>query len=297
MHRQTLSALVATGALLCSAATWAASPTLDKIKETKQITLGYRESSVPFSFLDGANKPVGFSMDLCAAIVNRVKQQLALPSLDVKYVAVNSSNRIPLVKNGTVDIECGGTANNAQRQKEVAFSVATFVSQPKWLVRADSNINNVAALKGQTVVVTQGSNAVAFAKAASEQQKLDLKIVQAKDHGESMLMLDTKRAAGFLEDDILLAAKKAEAKDPKGFKFLPESYEIIYYGLMLPKDDPEFKAVVDKTLSDAMASGAFEQTYKKWFESPIPPHNTNLQFPVSDPLRARIKSPSDKATQ
>lgn len=297
MNYRTLVATIGVMAGFLGGSAQAASPTLDKIKETKQITLGYRESSVPFSYLDASQKPVGFSLDLCSDIVAHIKQQLSLPTLTVNYVAVNSSNRIPLVKNGTVDIECGGTANSLQRQKEVAFSVATFVSQPKWLVRSDSGINNVSGLKGQVVVVTQGSNAVGFAKAANEKDKLDLKIVQAKDHAESMLMLDTKRAAGFLEDDILLAAKKAEARDPNGFKFLPEGYEVLYYGLMLPKGDTEFKALVDKVLSDSMASGAFEKTYHKWFESPIPPHNVNLRFPIGEALRARIKSPSDKASQ
>ena len=208
------SLVIAVAASLLLGAPALAQPTgdtLKKIKETGTITLGYRESSVPFSFLDSQQKPVGLSMDICHAIVEKVKQQLSLPKLEVKEVAVNSSNRIPLVVNGTVDVECGGTANNAARQKQVNFSVATFVSQPLWLVRNDANVKKPADLKGKTIVVTQGSNAVGFARKFNEEQKLDLVTIQAKDHGESMLTLDGGRAVAWLEDDILLAGEKANS--------------------------------------------------------------------------------------
>lgn len=268
--------------------------TLQKIKDTGTVTLGYRESSVPFSFLDGQQKPVGFSMDLCAVIFDRIKQQLNLPKLEVKQVAVNSSNRIPLVSNGTVDIECGGTANNLARQKQVAFSVATFASQPRWLVRTDSGLKQEADLKGKTVVVTQGSNAVGFARAANEKEKLGLNMIQAKDHGESMLTLSSGRAAAFLEDDILLAGERANARDPSAFTFLEGGYAPGYYGLMFRKDDAPFKTLVDGVLIGMMKDGSFETTYKKWFESPIPPNNVNLSYAIPERLRERITTPSDK---
>lgn len=271
-----------------------AGDTLQKIKETGTITLGYRESSVPFSFLDGQQKPVGISMDLCAAIVDKVKQQLNLPKLEVKQVAVNSSNRIPLVVNGTVDVECGGTANNAARQKQVAFSVATFVSQPMWLVRTDAKVSKPAELKGKTIVVTQGSNAVAFARKFNDEQKMDLTVIQAKDHGESMLTLDSGRAVAWLEDDILLAGEKANSRNGAAFNLVPSGLDIIYYGLMLKKDDAQFKALVDGVISSLMKSGEFGKLYAKWFESPIPPRNVSLSFAMSDRLKERIKSPSDK---
>jgi glutamate/aspartate transport system substrate-binding protein len=268
--------------------------TLQKIRETGSITLGYRESSLPFSYLDGQQQPIGFSLDLCGAIVARLRQQLKLPGLEVRRIAVNSSNRIALVVNGTVDIECGGTANNLARQKQVAFSVATFVSQPRWLVRTDSGIRKAADLKGRTVVVTQGSNAAGFVRRLNEQQSLGLSTISAKDHGESFLTLVSGRAAAFLEDDILLAGEKANARDGALVGFLPEGYDTIYYGLMFRRDDAPFKALVDGVLTAMMQSGEFEKLYRQWFESPIPPRNLNLAFPLSDKLRERIQAPSDK---
>jgi glutamate/aspartate transport system substrate-binding protein len=270
------------------------SETLQKIKETGAITLGFREASIPFSYLDSQQKPVGISMDVCQAVVAKVKQQLGIANLEVKQVAVNSSNRIPLVVNGTVDIECGGTANNAARQKEVAFSVATFVSQPMWLVRADAGVKKQADLKGKTIVVTQGSNAVGFARKLNEEQKLGLTIIQAKDHGESMLTLDSNRAVAWLEDDILVAGEKANSRNPAAFALVPGTFDNIYYGLMLRKGDPGFKALVDGVLADLMKSGEYDKLYKKWFESPIPPRNMNLNFPMNDKLKERVKTPSDR---
>lgn len=271
------------------------SETLKRIKETGTFTIGYRESSVPFSFLDGQQKPVGFSIDLCQAIADKIKQQLGMSQLNIKQVPVNSSNRIPLVVNGTIDIECGGTANNLARQKQVNFSVATFAGQPRWLVRTNSGLNQEADLKGKTVVVTQGSNAVGFLRKVNDEQKLGLQVIQAKDHSESMLTLASGRAVGFLEDDILLSGERANARDPSAFTFLPGGYEVSYYGLMMHKGDAGFKALVDGVLVAMMKDGSFERGYKKWFESPIPPRNVNLSFPISDKLRARIESPSDKA--
>lgn len=268
--------------------------TLQKIKETGAITLGYRESSVPFSFLDAQQKPIGLSIDLCDAIVARVREQLKLPKLEVKTVAVNSSNRIPLVSNGTVDIECGGTANNAARQKEVAFSVTTFVSQPMWLVRNDATIKKPADLKGKTIVVTQGSNAVGFARKVNEDEKLGMTLIQAKDHAESELTLESGRAVGWLEDDILLAGTKANSRKGDTLSLVPGTFDPIYYGLMMRKGDPQFKALVDGTITALMKSGDYDKLYRKWFESPIPPNTTNLKFPMPERLRERIKSPSDK---
>lgn len=289
---QVLGLLPALLAFNTSPSVAADSPTLDKVKSGGSITIGYREASIPFSYLGPDQKPVGFSLDLCAAIVDRIKEELKLPNLKVNYTPVNSSNRIPLIQSGTVDIECGGTANDKKRQEQVSFSVATFVSQPRWLVKANGP-KTAADLKGKTIVVTQGSNAIGFAQAVNAKEQLGFNIVQAKDHAESFLMLTTGRASAFMEDDILLAGLKAAAPNPNALVFLPEGYAKIYYGLMFTKGDSGFKALVDDVLSKQMASGQFEKTYAKWFNSPIPPKGENLAFPLSDSLKDRIAHPSD----
>ncbi|AXL53989.1 ABC transporter (plasmid) [Paraburkholderia caffeinilytica] len=269
-----------------------AADTLAKIKSTGEIRLGVRDASVPFSYLDQNQNYVGFSVDLCHAVVDKLKQ--TMPALKLTNVPVTSANRIALVNNGNVDIECASTANSLDRQKQVGFSVGTFVSHTRWLVQADSGIKSAADLKGKTVVYTQGSNALGFAKEISEKNNLDLKFIPAHDHGESMLVLESGRAAAFIEDDILLAAKKADAKNPAAFTFLPESYNSLVYGLMFAKDDPTFKKTVDDTLKSLMASGEFNKIYAKWFEDPIPPRGIKLNFPMSDDLKVRVKAPSDK---
>ena len=287
-----LSGVVALGAMVEPSAA-ADSPTLTKIKSSGAITIGHREASIPFSYLGPDQKPIGFSLDLCAAIVERIKAELNLPNLTVNYTPVNSSSRIPLIQNGTVDIECGGTANDKKRQEQVSFSVTTFVSQPRWLVKADSGLKTAGDLKGKTIVVTQGSNAVGFAQGVNAKEKLGLNIVQAKDHAESFLMLNTGRAAAFMEDDILLAGLKAAASNPDALIFLPEGYARIYYGLMFTKGDAGFKVLVDDVLSKQMASGQFAKTYTKWFTRPIPPKGENLAFPLTDTLMERMANPSD----
>lgn len=290
---QLLGLLPALLAVNASPAAAADSPTLDKIKSSGSITIGYREASIPFSYLGPDQKPIGFSLDLCAAIVDRIKEELKLPGLRVNYTPVNSSNRIPLIQSGTVDIECGGTANDKKRQEQVSFSVATFVSQPRWLVKAASGVKTAGDLKGKTVVATQGSNAVGFAQSVNAKAQLGLNIVQAKDHAESFLMLNTGRAVAFMEDDILLAGLKAAAPNPDALLFLSEGYAKIYYGLMFTKGDAGFKRLVDDVLSKQMASGQFEKTYAKWFTRPIPPKGENLAFPLTDELMERIAHPSD----
>lgn len=272
----------------------AASPTLEKIRSSGTITLGYREASIPFSYLGTDQKPVGMSLDLCAAVVQRVSTALKLPGLKTAAVAVNASNRIPLIQNGTVDIECGSTTNTLERQKQVAFSVATFVSQPRWLTLRASGIADIDGLRGRTVVITQGSLNMLLAQKLNAQEKLDLTILQARDHAEALLMLRTGRAAAWYEDDVLLAGARATAPDAGSLTFLPASSGAdYYYGLMLPREDPEFKAVVDEALRAQMASGAFAKLYDRWFRASIPPNGQNLDLPMSEALQRRVKEPSD----
>ena len=274
----------------------AASQTLDKIKEVGKIAIGYREASIPFAYIGADNKPTGLSLDLCTAVADKIKSDLKRPALEIEYVAVNASNRIPLLQNGTIDIECGSTTNTAERQKQVAFSIATYVASPRWLVSAASAVTALNGLEGQTIIVTQGSLNLGGAQTVIAEQKLNAKIVQAKDHAESLLMLSTGRAAAWFEDDILVAGLVANSPDPKVFRMLPATYAPSYYGLMTRREDPEFKALVDAVIKEKMASGEFNKLYSRWFEAPIPPRGQSLLLPMSDAMKARVASPSDALT-
>jgi glutamate/aspartate transport system substrate-binding protein len=231
---------------------------------------------------------------LCSAVADKLR--LHQPKLEIEYVAVTASNRVPLLQNGTVDIECGSTTNTAERQKQVSFSVATYVASPRWLVSAASPVVEPNGLDGQTIVITQGSLNFSVAKKIIDEQKLKVTIIQAKDHAESLLMLATGRAAAWFEDDILIAGLVANSSDPKVFRMLAATYEPSYYGLMTPREDPEFKAFVDSVIKEKMASGEFNKLYSKWFETPIPPKGQNLRLPMSDAMKARVASPSDALT-
>jgi glutamate/aspartate transport system substrate-binding protein len=292
----TLIVAVASLALFQIPAAQAASPTLDKIKEIGKITFGYREASIPFAYLGSDQKPTGLSLDLCSAVADKIKTALRRPELGIEYVPVNASNRIPLLQNGTIDVECGSTTNTAERQKQVSFSIATYVASPRWLVSAASGVTEPKGLDGQTVVITQGSLNFAVARKVVDDQKLNVMIVQAKDHAESLLMLGTGRATAWFEDDILIAGLVANASDPRAFRMLAATYAPSYYGLMTRREDPEFKALVDAAIKEKMAAGAFDKLYAKWFEAPIPPKGQNLQLPMSEAMKARVASPSDALT-
>lgn len=291
--RKTLSATIvsvlATGA--------AHADTLDKIRETGTLTLGFRESSIPFSYLGADQQPVGLSIDLCNAVAEKVKSELSLPDLTVKFVAVNASNRIPLIQNETVDLECGSTTNTAARQEQVAFSVATFASETSWLVREDSEIKKEDDLQGKTVVITQGSLNLQVGSDLNAEKELNLTIIQGKEQAESLLLLRTERASAWFEDNILQAGLVANSPDPTALRFVPSSYEVAsYYGLMFRKDDPAFKELVDGVIVEKMQSGEFENLYNTWFTQPIPPNGQNLNLPMSAAMQARVAHPSDALT-
>jgi glutamate/aspartate transport system substrate-binding protein len=269
------------------------SPTLQKIKDAGTITIGHRDSSVPFSYLDNNQKPIGFSLELCDLVVAKIKAKIG--PIKVAYQGVNSSNRIPLVKNGTVDIECGSTANTIARQQEVAYSVIFYAPQFKWIALTSSNLKTTDDLKGKAVVVTQGTNTAQFVAKINAEKNLGMKILQGKDHAESFLLVETGRASAFMEDDILLAGLKANAPSPDNFAFLADAFPSDPYGVMMAKGDGDFKKLVDDALIEAMKSGLYDKLYTKWFESPIPPKNINLKFPQSDKLKELVKTPSDKA--
>jgi glutamate/aspartate transport system substrate-binding protein len=287
-------------ALSLSAATWAPAKaqdlagTLKKVKDTGTFTIGHRDSSIPLSYLDDRLRPIGFSIELCKHVAEAVKGKLGTSSLKVAYNPVTSATRIPLVANGTVDIECGSTANMTSRQKQVGFSYTFFVPQFKWITRASGGINSADDLAGKTVAVTAGTNTALFVNKINSEQKLGLTIMQGKDHAESFLLVETGRAGAWMEDDILIAGFRANAKNPAEFKLLDKAYPSDPYALMFRKDDQPFKALVDETLARLMRSGEFERLYKRWFESPIPPKGINVQLPMSDALKRDIREPNDK---
>ena len=268
--------------------------TLKKIKESGTITIGHRDSSVPLSYLDDKLQPVGFSIDLCRHVVEAVKAKLAMPNLNVAYNPVTSATRIPLVANGTVDVECGSTANMTARQKQVGFSYTFFVPQFKWIVRANSGINAADDLRGKSVAVTAGTNTAIFVNKLNSEGKLGMNIMQGKDHAESFLLVETGRASAWMEDDVLIAGFRANARNPGDFKLLDKAYPSDPYALMLRKDDRQFKELIDETLAQLMRSGEFEKLYVRWFERPIPPRGINIQLPISEALKHAIEHPNDR---
>lgn len=291
---------VALSLLLISAAAGAAqaedlSGTLKKINDNGVIVVGHRESSVPFSYYDNQQKVVGYSQDYSNAIVDAIKAKLNKPDLQVKMIPITSQNRIPLLQNGTYDYECGSTTNNLERQKQAAFSDTIFVIGTRLLVKKDGPIKDFADLKGKTVVVTSGTTSEVLLHKLNDEQKLDMRIISAKDHGDSFRTLETGRAVAFMMDDALLAGERAKAKKPDNWEILgtPQSKEA--YGCMLRKDDPQFKALVDETIAKAQTSGQAEKWFDTWFKKPIPPKNLNMNFELSDDMKALFKTPNDKA--
>ena len=268
--------------------------TLAKVKASGAITVGYRESSFGFSYLDASLKPVGYSIDICMRIVDAIKTELRMPSLEVRYQAVTSANRIPLVANGTVDIECGSTTNLVERQKQVAFSPDIFRYNVRMLVKADSGIKDIADLQGKTVVTTTGTTSFRLLREADKGKNLEVTNVAAKDHTESFLLVENGRAQAFVLDDILLAGQLANARSPKDFRITGESLRTENQSLMLRKDDPEFKALVDRVVGGMMKSGEMEKLYNRWFMSPIPPKNININYPLNAETREAFTNPSSK---
>ncbi|MEX3630358.1 MAG: glutamate/aspartate ABC transporter substrate-binding protein [Burkholderia sp.] len=269
--------------------------TLKKMKDTGVIALGHRESSIPFSYYDQNQKVVGYARDFQMKVVDAVKKKLNLPNLQVKDIPVTSQNRIPLVQNGTVDIECGSTTNNLDRQKQAAFSTTYFVIGTRLMTSKDSGVKDFADLKGKTVVTTAGTTSERLLRAMNNDKQMGMNIISAKDHGESFQTLETGRAVAFMMDDALLAGERAKAKKPDNWVIVgtPQSEEA--YGCMMRKDDPAFKAVVDGAITDLEKSGEAAKLYAPWFEKPIPPKGLNLNFPLSDSMKKLYANPNDKA--
>ncbi|MGE8562061.1 MAG: transporter substrate-binding domain-containing protein [Acinetobacter sp.] len=272
----------------------ATSGTLDKIKKSGTIVLGYRDSSIPFSYIaDNPNQPVGYAHDLQLKVVDAVKQKLNMPDLKIRYNLVTSQNRIPLVSNGTVDLECGSTTNNKERQQQVDFSVGFFEVGSRLLTAKNSGVKDFTDLKGKKLVTTAGTTSERYIR--QHQQELGIgEIISAKDHAESFLMLQNGRAAAFMMDDILLAGEKSKAADPNKWEIVGKAPIHEIYGCMLRKGDTGFKQVVDDAIKATYSSGEINKMYEKWFQQPIPPKNINLNFKMSDQLKALIATPHDR---
>lgn len=296
MDRRFRWAAVALSCALAGAAhAQALTGTLKKIKDTGVIALGHRESSIPFSYYDQNQQVVGYSREFQLKVVDAVKKKLNLPNLQVKNIPVTSQNRIPLVQNGTVDIECGSTTNNAERQQQAAFSNTIFVIGTRLMTKKDSGVKDFADLKGKTVVTTAGTTSERLLRKMNNDKQMGMNIISAKDHGDSFNTLESGRAVAFMMDDALLAGERAKAKQPGEWVIVgtPQSEEA--YGCMMRKGDPEFKKVVDDAIAQVEKSGEAAKIYAKWFENPIPPKNLNLNFPLSDSMKKLYANPNDKA--
>jgi ABC-type amino acid transport substrate-binding protein len=290
MQMKTLVPLV----LALAAAGASAQETLKKVADSNKITLAYRESSVPFSYLAGPGKPVGFSVELSEAIAAEVKRATNKPNLEIAWQSVTSQNRIPLLSNGTIDLECGSTTNNSTRAKDVTFAINHFYTGTRLLVKKDSGIRNYADLKGKTIATTAGTTNFQVLRKYNQDKGLGFEVLTGKDHDDSKLLVESGRAVAFGMDDVLLFGLKANDKNPADWDVVGDSLQVEPYACMLRKDDPQFKQLVDKVIGGMMKSGDFEKLYTKWFTSPIPPKNVNLQLPMAPELKQNLKDMSDK---
>ena len=287
-----LAVMVGAG-VIAGAASAQESGTLKKIKETGVITLGVRDSSDPFSYLDDKQSYQGYSIDICMKVVGQVRNSLGMSELKVKMNQVTSATRIPLMANGTIDLECGSTTNNMERQKQVAFAPTTFVTANRILSKKSANIKTLADLKGKSVVSTSGTANLKQLTTLNADQNLGINILTAKDHAEAFLMVETGRAVAWVMDDILLASHAAKSKNPADYEVSKEALSVEPYGIMMRKDDPAFKKAVDTAVANLMRSGDINQIYNKWFMQPIPPKGITLNVPMSDQLKAVIAKPTD----
>lgn len=280
--------------LAATGSVWAqASDTLAKIKSSGTVTLGVRESS-GLGYTLGNGKYVGFHTEMGERVLADIQKQLGLAKLDIKYQPVTSQNRIPLVTNGTVDIECGSTTNNTARQKEVAFAVTTYVEEVRIAVNAKSGITGIKDLNGKTIVTTTGTTSVQTLRKNKRAEGMSFKEVMGKDHADSFLMLETGRADAFIMDGSILAANISKSKNPADFKIVGEVLSVEPIACMLRKDDPAFKKAVDDSIKRQIADGSLAKLYDKWFMQPVPPTNVKIGLPLSEATKAAWANPNDK---
>ncbi|PVZ85935.1 glutamate/aspartate ABC transporter substrate-binding protein [Serratia sp. S1B] len=269
--------------------------TLKKINDNGVIVVGHRESSVPFSYYDNQQKVVGYSQDYSNQIIDAIKKKLNQPNLQVKMIPITSQNRIPLLQNGTYDFECGSTTNNLERQQQAAFSNSIFIVGTRLLAKKGSDIKDFKDLAGKTVVVTSGTTSEVLLNKLNDNGQMKMRIISAKDHGDSFRTLESGRAVAFMMDDALLAGERAKAKQPDQWEITGTAQSREAYGCMLRKDDAQFKQLVDETISQVQTSGQAAKWFDTWFKQPIPPKNLNLNFELSDDMKQLFKEPNDKA--
>ena len=267
--------------------------TLKKIKESGTVTLGYRDASLPFSYLNDAQQPIGYSIELCQKIVDQIKVKVGEPGLKTEYVSVVAATRTPLLINGTIDLECGVTTNTVERQKQIGFLLTSYVASAKYAVKKTAGINSVADLKGKAVVVITGGSGEWITKNLDREKQLGLKILNAKDGGEAFLMLETGRAVAYINDDVQLMATIAQSRSPDAYTLLPEPMSAEPYAIGIRKNDPQFKSFADDVLRNLYSTGVIDAQYPKWFEQPIPPKNAVINLPMSEALKQAIAHPND----
>ena len=280
-------------AAACCAAGAAESATLRKIRESGVITLGYREAEFPFSYLDQAQRPVGYTMDICDRIVNAVKLRLNMPDLERRYVQVESPTRIPLVSNGTVDLECGVTTNTVEREREVAFTITTFVAESRLVSKKSAPVMRLEDMRGKVVTSTVGTTSLTHLQELYSTKGLDMTILAAQDDPEAFRLVVTDRAAAYAMDDALLRGTVASQPDPGDYVISSERLSVEPYGIMLTKGDPEFKRLADQVIIGLFSSGDIFKLYRKWFQSPIPPKGVNLAFPIFPSMQRLVAHPTD----
>jgi glutamate/aspartate transport system substrate-binding protein len=293
MNRISKMLLPFTACALCVAPAIAQDGTLKKIKDNGFITIGHRDASIPFSYYDDKQQPIGFAMDLCAKIVDAVKANLKMPNLQVKYQLVTSANRIPLIANGTVDLECGSTTNNVERQKQVGFTITHFLTANRYVTKKSAGIKSVDDLKGKTIVSTSGTTNIKQATELNTAKNMGMNIIPANGHPEAFQMVETGRAVAFVMDDILLYTLVAQASNPSDYVISSDALSLPEpYGIMMHKDDAAFKKVADDAMTAVYKSGEINKIYAKWFTSPVPPKGINYNVPMSAQFKNLIANPT-----
>ncbi|MEL6060312.1 MULTISPECIES: transporter substrate-binding domain-containing protein [unclassified Methylobacterium] len=296
---RTLSLIVAALCWAGLAAPSAAEGRLDKIRANGQISLGFPDASPPFGFLDQNAKPVGYSLEICEHVAQKLKDVLGLPKLDIRHVPVMSATRIPLINNGTIDLECGTASNLPERHKLIAFAPTTFVAQVVLTAKKDTpvDVDDIASFRGKAISAQAGGETQRVATRINVRDKLDIQVMPAKDTAEVFLLLETGRAAGTINDDALAHATVAGAKRPGDYKIGTKGLEFAPYGILEPKDDPAFKAAVDKAVVELIQDGTVARLYSRYFEQPIPPRGINLELPMSDVLKRALANPTDSGDE